>query len=82
LSSAGAAAIDITRRHNDEGEVEMNTTLSDNVALTTTEWITPPAISEAHSTPGHGQGGDVYSQRMDASQRRRRRWWDEVNNND
>ena len=82
LSSAGAAAIDIARRHNDEREVEMNTTLSDNVALTTTEWITPPAISEAHSTPGHGQGGDVYSQRMDASQRRRRRWWDEVNNND
>jgi len=57
-------------------------TTSDSVNLTgTTDWITPPAMTEDHQTPGgHGQGDDVYSQRRDASQRRRRRWWDEVNN--
>ena len=36
-------------------------TTSDSVNLTgTTDWITPPAMTEDHQTPGgHGQGDDV-----------------------
>ena len=43
------------------------------------EYVTPPAMSTAVQTPGHGFSEDVYSQRNVASQRRRRRGHDEMN---
>lgn len=43
------------------------------------DYITPPANATASQTPARGQGADIYSQRVAASQRRRRRGWDEIN---
>ena len=59
---------------------ERGTYVIDTAAMPTEEeeWVTPPAMSAMHQTPGHGQVEDVYSQRRVASQQRRRRNWDDL----
>ena len=90
-SSSSASATSTVRRqsphphhtlHSNPEAAELNTNSDNGVLTSTTEWITPPAITGALQTPNEHDhtGRDAYSQRGDTSQRRRRRWWDEVNN--
>ncbi|KAL7548086.1 hypothetical protein ACHAWF_011374 [Thalassiosira exigua] len=50
------------------------------VAAEAEDYVTPPAMASSsdQTSPGHGRGVDVYSQRRASSQRRRRRGWDEI----